>query len=740
MPNLNYESIYLHFLNSEFDIEPTSHTGFNALSLRFEISNRIVTLIHFHVLELQNLPSFYLVDCSSYGNLAHVLQSQEYENLGAICINDLDSVSVNFERPELAFEESINRHIQLLSTVIEDPNFNQQELLREFNANWLNSVSKISSSSEKALYCSSNSHEFEELEIYKPIRSERFSSIPASYISLSTAGSGSEIGEYFGKAKRILHKEALCFVIPLKKVDLELPKTESALKEWLYNSLEGVDSCTKLALNKQLMSRKSKEFWLALNLTTPSGITWFGVRLTRKHKKTFPNTIDKYLDWKICPINIEVFNKDRLMPRSGANSSLTNKSVLLVGCGSVGCEVADKLGAAGVGNISITDPDVLTVSNTYRHSLNQDFIHFPKAQTVSWQLTQKYPWINATGYNSRLLDLRDKKILSQVDIIIIAIGAPTQERLFNEYLTKYNIKTPVIYTWLEGYGIGGHAILSIPGKKGCLRCAYVDISTGNRGLASNLNFLQPNQNIIKNHAGCGDMFIPYGSISSAQTALIAANLAIDNLNDKQNTSAKISWKGDRIDADKESLALTRRYNTFNSSLKKQPLHNQACDVCAPTSASKFEYDSLTLFIPTNILKQLSSYKQKSGKDQESAGLLIGYVRNNNEYWIDQITTPKETDIRKRNYFKLDPEPHQKIVNDAYDNTDGILGYQGTWHSHPQSIPTPSKLDLLDWKKHCLENGDRHLFFIVVGLDKTSVYAILNGKKVELKSCYLLEEL
>ncbi|WP_318351667.1 hypothetical protein [Klebsiella pneumoniae] len=40
------------------------------------------------------------------------------------------------------------------------------------------------------------------------------------------------------------------------------------------------------------------------------------------------------------------------------------------------------------------------------------------------------------------------------DLIIIAIGAPTQERLFHDYLIKEKINVPVINTWVEGYGIG----------------------------------------------------------------------------------------------------------------------------------------------------------------------------------------------------------------------------------------------------------------------------------------------
>lgn len=55
-------------------------------------------------------------------------------------MNVPDAVSVNFECPELAFEESLKRHVSLLSQALTDSEWNTKELLREFEAGWLNIV------------------------------------------------------------------------------------------------------------------------------------------------------------------------------------------------------------------------------------------------------------------------------------------------------------------------------------------------------------------------------------------------------------------------------------------------------------------------------------------------------------------------------------------------------------------------------------------------------------------------
>ncbi|OQX34753.1 MAG: hypothetical protein B0D91_11900 [Oceanospirillales bacterium LUC14_002_19_P2] len=445
----------------------------------------------------------------------------------------------------------------------------------------------------------------------------------------------------------------------------------------------------------------------------------------------FPNTIEKILGWKIEPFIVEVMNTDRIMPRSGANTSLTDKLALLVGCGSVGSELADKLGASGIGYLDIMDPDHFSVSNIYRHTLDQNFINHPKSASVAWHLTQKYPWIKSQRYTDYLLGLRSEKLLSKYDLIIIAIGSPTHERLFHEYISLSGAKTPVIYTWLEGYGVGGHAVLDVPSGKGCLRCAYVDTETGKRGLGSNLNFLQSDQNIVKNYAGCGEMFLPYGAISSTQTALIAADLAINFLEGHITESVKTSWKGDRSSAEAEGLTLTRRYENFNASLQKQPLYHPLSDICTPKEVITYQHENIRLCIPLAVLDQLSAHKQNTSSMPEAAGLLIGYIKADGDVWIDRLTTPKATDIRQRSYFKLDAKLHQKEVDECFDGSDGVLGYLGTWHTHPQSIPVPSKLDVVDWKTHDQQNMERQLFFIVVGLDKTSVYTIVNNQTVEL---------
>ncbi len=190
-----------------------------------------------------------------------------------------------------------------------------------------------------------------------------------------------------------------------------------------------------------------------------------------------------------------------------------------------------------------------------------------------------YPYTDIEAKNLELSKIQ-KEVIIECDLIIIAIGNPTQERWFNEYLKKENIHVNVIYTWLEGYGLGGHAIyVDSTMNNGCLQCNYLDVNEEIPILHSNVNFLYPNQNVTKDIGGCGTLFLPYSHLDAEQTALMTSRMAIDVLSEKINRSVRISWKGPSKDAEDNSLRLTHRYYKYSES-KYDEYKQGFCFVCS----------------------------------------------------------------------------------------------------------------------------------------------------------------
>jgi len=564
---MNYQEIVNYLKEKGYAISFNSFKGIECIEVKVDFKYCSIEFIHFCSEELICLPQFLLKNPKKYGTLSHVLSYDEFD-LASICIGDQDAVSVNFEKPNFAFKESLDRHISLIKKCLLDKDWNTKELLREFYSNWLS----ICGDTKQDLICASNA-DFGKMKVFKPVSSRAYG-FESQHIGITANASKLAEFSYIERQKKNRINAGLGFVIPLDNL-IPAPTTSNNIKNWY------IDTISNVVLPSNILHAKEKVFWLIFNADTPSGKTWFGLHCIYKGKgkKTIPIKASLLDNWKIIPIRVKVFNKDRLMPRSGANISLDKKSVLVVGCGSVGGEIVHKLGAAGIGSMELCDPDIYSLDNIYRHVLQDIFLGCNKALALSVQLDSKYPWIKTKYRKSKLLELRKKDFLEQFDLIVIAIGSPTHERIFHDYIIKNKVNTPVINTWLEGYGIGGHATLDIPSSKGCLRCAYVDMEKGVRGLSSNLNFLEDNQSIVVNHAGCGQLYLPYSAISSAQTALIATNLAISFLMKSIKESSKISWKGDYSEITTLGFQVSHRYTVFDKSLQVIPLYNESCDLC-----------------------------------------------------------------------------------------------------------------------------------------------------------------
>lgn len=106
---------------------------------------------------------------------------------------------------------------------------------------------------------------------------------------------------------------------------------------------------------------------------------------------------------------------------------------------------------------------------------------------------------------------------------------------------------------------------------------------------------------------------------------------------------------------------------------------------------------------------------------ESFGVIIGSCEAAGACKIERVTIPGKRDIQSRSHFVLQDPCHQKAVDQAFRQSSGYLGYLGTWHTHPEAIPTPSTVDIKDWLACCKRNPDRQLYFVIVGIKNTHIY-------------------
>jgi len=158
---------------------------------------------------------------------------------------------------------------------------------------------------------------------------------------------------------------------------------------------------------------------------------------------------------------------DRQFRLPGWNQELLKKStVLLVGVGGLGVEVAKNLAMVGVGHLILVDLDTIEYSNLNRQIL---FIDAPegayKAEFAAKKLRSINPFIQVEAYNCALQDL-PPKIFQDVDVYIAGLDSIEARVEMNRRAVHF--KKPLIDAGTAAYN--GHVYIAWPFKNACLEC------------------------------------------------------------------------------------------------------------------------------------------------------------------------------------------------------------------------------------------------------------------------------
>ncbi|MEK3954516.1 ribosomal-processing cysteine protease Prp [Psychrobacillus sp. FSL K6-1464] len=131
-----------------------------------------------------------------------------------------------------------------------------------------------------------------------------------------------------------------------------------------------------------------------------------------------------------------------------------------------------------------------------------------------------------------------------------------------------------------------------------------------------------------------------------------------------------------------------------------------------------------------VVKSLESYKQMKKSQHESGGVLLGKVYKD-LIIVDRISEPSKEDKSGRYYFVRNVRKAQKIIEIAWEESNGERIYLGEWHTHPEDTPTPSNDD-----RKLLSNmlKDSHmeidfLFMVIIGNINPYVAVQRKGQKL-----------
>lgn len=158
---------------------------------------------------------------------------------------------------------------------------------------------------------------------------------------------------------------------------------------------------------------------------------------------------------------------DRQLRVIGWNQAkLIESTVMIVGVGAIGCEVAKNLALMGVGKLILVDNDVVELSNLSRQMLFTDEdIGKSKAIVAAEKLRKVNPWIKVDAYFEDVRKL-DQSVFQEAKVIASCLDNWPVRRWLNSLAIELN--KALIDSSMEGFYANLQIV--IPGKTPCLEC------------------------------------------------------------------------------------------------------------------------------------------------------------------------------------------------------------------------------------------------------------------------------
>lgn len=153
---------------------------------------------------------------------------------------------------------------------------------------------------------------------------------------------------------------------------------------------------------------------------------------------------------------------------------LARRSVVIIGCGALGCNIANLLVRAGVGKVRIIDRDFVEYHNLQRQTLfdeNDVKNQLPKAVAAKKHLQEINSLVEIEGIVADVNFSNVERFCSGMDVILDGLDNLEARYLVNDVSLKLHI--PYIYGGaISSFGM---TMTIIPGVSPCFRCVFPNL-------------------------------------------------------------------------------------------------------------------------------------------------------------------------------------------------------------------------------------------------------------------------
>jgi adenylyltransferase/sulfurtransferase len=171
---------------------------------------------------------------------------------------------------------------------------------------------------------------------------------------------------------------------------------------------------------------------------------------------------------------------------------LSQRRVLFVGVGGLGCPAARALARSGVGHIALVDDDVVSESNLQRQVLyHSGDVKRPKvlvaAEVLRREAAEAGHGIEVVARENRVLPDRAIELVGSYDLVLEGVDNFASKFLVADACALARV--PVVQAGAIRWA--GWALCSVPGQGACLRCVFEDLPRGEQDTCATAGVLGP---------------------------------------------------------------------------------------------------------------------------------------------------------------------------------------------------------------------------------------------------------
>ncbi|MCB1104675.1 MAG: ThiF family adenylyltransferase [Cephaloticoccus sp.] len=242
---------------------------------------------------------------------------------------------------------------------------------------------------------------------------------------------------------------------------------------------------------------------------------------------------------RVIRLRTSLGTHEEVHTRGGAGHPFKDKTVVFIGCGSLGGYIAHIFAKAGVGRIHLVDPQLMGWENIGRHVLGAGEVGPSKAAELAETLSQQLPHLDITPHTKNWSELWQNRpnVFLTADLIVSTVGHWNEEHDLNVLARRVTGFPAILFGWIESHAVAGHGLLVHPQLGGCLCCGSTATGEFNRVVCA------PGTDTMQQGAGCGDFYQPYGVTEMLPSAALIAQLGMDFLNGTVLESELRTWLG-----------------------------------------------------------------------------------------------------------------------------------------------------------------------------------------------------